>query len=227
MSWTIIPAALFGLMIGVCLNWLVDIVPHWRLNQQDGREIAPAAWRSVLLASAQAGPHPADRPRLIAEIGMLILTPIIFELSGSVWEVGMTLLLVSLLTLVALVDLKYRLILNKLLVGVALTGLLLILSGGAQTLLNMLGGAALAGSLFVAAAVVSPSGLGGGDIKLGTAIGLLFGYPTLFMPLLVGVGSAGVVTIFLLVSSRHLKTKIPYGPFLCLGALLFIIYPGL
>lgn len=226
MSWTIIPAAIFGLTIGICLNWLVDIVPRWRVNQEDGRQIGPADWRSGLLALAQAGPHAADRYRLVAEIGMLTLTPIIFEFSGSVWEAGMTLLLVSLLTLVALVDLKYRLILNKLLVGVALTGLLLILTSGALTLLNMLGGAALAGTLFIAAAAVSPSGLGGGDIKLGAVIGLLFGYPALFLPLLVGVGSAGLFTIYRLATSRNLKAKIPYGPFLCGGTLIFVIFSG-
>ncbi len=66
-------------------------------------------------------------------------------------------------------------------------------------------------------------GLGGGDIKLMAWIGALLGWQSIAFVVMTG---SLVGTIFGLAlslgSSRSLKTAIPFGPYLALGALMFI-----
>jgi prepilin signal peptidase PulO-like enzyme (type II secretory pathway) len=74
--------------------------------------------------------------------------------------------------------------------------------------------------------------LGGGDVKLALLIGLALGFPTVLWALLVGVGSGAVTAVTLLIISRrqpqkqawNRKSQIPYAPFLCLGAIIALLY---
>ena len=62
--------------------------------------------------------------------------------------------------------------------------------------------------------------IGLGDIKLLVSVGLLAGAYRLFIGVLYGALLAGAVIILLLVLRRiTLKTFIPFGPFLIIGAL--------
>ncbi len=68
-------------------------------------------------------------------------------------------------------------------------------------------------------------GLGGGDIKLTAMIGAILGVesiiPTIFAASLIGA-PYGVAVILIKGSGRN--TEIPFGPFLALGALIFIFF---
>jgi leader peptidase (prepilin peptidase) / N-methyltransferase len=87
-----------------------------------------------------------------------------------------------------------------------------------------------------AAAVVLPAGLyvlsipfgagaiGMGDLKMMISVGLLAGFYRAFTGLLVGALLSGIVIVFLLVARRvSLRTYIPFGPFLIIGALVGIL----
>lgn len=90
-----------------------------------------------------------------------------------------------------------------------------------ELLARMLLGGVFAFAPFALAAILKPSQLGGGDIKLATVMGLLFGFPNIIWVLLLTVFSGGAVALYLYFSRRgNLKMQIAYGPFLCLGALL-------
>ncbi|MBQ49751.1 MAG: prepilin peptidase [Zetaproteobacteria bacterium] len=70
------------------------------------------------------------------------------------------------------------------------------------------------------------SGMGMGDVKLLAAIGGWLGFesilPTLFIGSIVGalIGIAGIV----LKKGVDFKTELPFGPFLALGAVLYLVY---
>lgn len=68
-------------------------------------------------------------------------------------------------------------------------------------------------------------GLGLGDVKLMLVIGFLLGVDALPFVLLAGTLSALPVSLLYLAGpgGRGARTRIPFGPFLCLGAMLWIL----
>ena len=89
----------------------------------------------------------------------------------------------------------------------------------------LLGGAVAALVFIVPVFIYGPERAGIGDVKLAFFIGLIFGFSmTLYWALFVGFGSAalvGLVGILLRKMSR--KSLLPFGSFLALGAIAFLI----
>ncbi|KKW47351.1 MAG: hypothetical protein A2128_02240 [Candidatus Liptonbacteria bacterium GWC1_60_9] len=63
-------------------------------------------------------------------------------------------------------------------------------------------------------------GMGMGDVKLGGALGLLFGWPDIFMVIVFAFLAGTLVTLpQLLWKTKRLNDAVPFGPFLAVGAL--------
>ena len=77
---------------------------------------------------------------------------------------------------------------------------------------------------------VDEEALGFGDVMLAGALGLMLGWPRLILGLVTGVLLAGVFSLILILGlalARKLdlgNLYIPYGPFLILGAVLYIFF---
>ncbi len=69
-------------------------------------------------------------------------------------------------------------------------------------------------------------GMGGGDIKLLAMIGAATGVKGVLFTIFAGslAGTAGGVVAMILGKTRDTKLKIPFGPFLSLGALVYILW---
>lgn len=135
------------------------------------------------------------------------------------------LLAAAFLLVVAYIDLKQRRIPNALIYPALGVMLLFHLLVRLQSPLATLLGGGLAFLMFALAAWLRPGDLGGGDIKLATLLGITFGFPVVLWALLVGVGSGAVVAVVMIIGGgRGRKTHIPYGPFLCLGAIIALFY---
>lgn len=127
--------------------------------------------------------------------------------------------------LIASIDLRYRRIPDAL-VWPAMAGTLLLrgLPLGKHTLATILGG--LIGLLpFLLVALHSPGTLGGGDVKLAALIGLMAGFPQVLWPICLGILAGAAVAIALILAGhREARSQMPYAPFLCLGALISLLY---
>lgn len=67
--------------------------------------------------------------------------------------------------------------------------------------------------------------IGLGDIKLIFLMGLLFGYPLGYFAIVLSVWSAAIFSMVLLVLKRATaKTEIPFGAFLSISSIIFIIF---
>lgn len=128
------------------------------------------------------------------------------------------------LLVIAYLDLKQRRIPNALIYPAVVVMLLFHLLVRLQSPLATLLGGGLAFLMFALVAWLRPGDLGGGDIKLATLLGITFGFPVVLWALLLGVGSGAVVAVGMIVGGRGRKTHIPYGPFLCLGAIIALFY---
>jgi leader peptidase (prepilin peptidase)/N-methyltransferase len=156
---------------------------------------------------------------------MASLFAYLWECFGPSWELLLSAFSCSFFLLIAIIDLKYRLVLNVMVYPAMVVALLprLVLPGGGAV--TTLAGGAIGLALFLLTALLRPGSLGGGDVKLATLIGLMFGFPQTLWALALGIVVGGIVAIVLLLT-RHggLKSHIPYAPFLCLGAIVALLY---
>jgi leader peptidase (prepilin peptidase) / N-methyltransferase len=89
------------------------------------------------------------------------------------------------------------------------------------SLLGVLGG----GVFFYLIALVSRGGMGGGDIKLIAMIGAFLGWQGAFFTILSGALLGSLVGVSLMVLGKNgRKDKVPFGPFLSIGAILFTLW---
>lgn len=73
-------------------------------------------------------------------------------------------------------------------------------------------------------AIFRQDAMGFGDVKLLGAIGAYMGYQAVFFVILVSSFSGAVIGLILvLVKRKGLQSRIPYGPYLALGAVLWIL----
>lgn len=132
-------------------------------------------------------------------------------------------ILASLLITVSLIDFKYMIIPDKLnVVGLVIGALLIIYDS--SLILDKLIGSGVGFIIFSAMAFLT-SAMGGGDIKLMTALGLIFGLNgILFITAFSFIIGAFVCAILIALKTKSMKDKIPFGPFICMAALLYIFY---
>ncbi len=91
--------------------------------------------------------------------------------------------------------------------------------------MNALAGLVLGGGLFYLIALLSRGGIGGGDIKMMAMVGAFMGWKAILLTTFIGSLSGSLVGIFLIVAKgKGRKSKIPFGPFLALGALATLFF---
>jgi leader peptidase (prepilin peptidase)/N-methyltransferase len=93
--------------------------------------------------------------------------------------------------------------------------------------LAVVGAVVVPGVMFVASLPFGEGAFGMGDVKFLVAIGLLIGFLRLVIALFAGVMIGGVAIFALLIARRvTLKSYIPFGPFLIIGAIWAILLPA-
>lgn len=127
--------------------------------------------------------------------------------------------------LILVLDITHRWIPNVLLLPAAVLALVIsVLTGHPPLDKALLGGTA--GFLwFYLMAVAYRGALGAGDVKLAGLIGLMTGFPGVFVALTIGIVIGGVTAALLLVFGwKTPKSYIPYAPFLVAGALVTLVF---
>jgi leader peptidase (prepilin peptidase)/N-methyltransferase len=126
---------------------------------------------------------------------------------------------------IALVDLRRRIIPDRLTAPAAALALALAAALDPGSLPERLVAAALAGGAFLAVALVAPDGMGMGDVKLVAVLGLYLGAAVavaLVVALLAGT-AFGVAVMARRGVRAGRKAAIPFGPFLVLGGLVGLV----
>jgi leader peptidase (prepilin peptidase)/N-methyltransferase len=133
-------------------------------------------------------------------------------------------LLTSALVIVALIDLDHKIIPNTITLPGMAMGLGLSIGVLPIAPLASLFGLMTSGAIFYLIALISKGGMGGGDIKLiamiGAFLGLQGGLFTIFTSALLG---SIVGMMLILLGKKGRKDRVPYGPFLSCGAILFML----
>jgi leader peptidase (prepilin peptidase)/N-methyltransferase len=142
-----------------------------------------------------------------------------FGPSGE-WLAWLTASLLTLLLVpIFFIDLEHRLVPNVITYPGIVAGLLLAAAGG--RLVNAAIVAAGAGLVFLAIALLSRGGMGGGDVKLAAMLGAFLGWPDAAVGILLAfIGGAAVGVALIVAGLRTRKDPIPFGPALATGALI-------
>lgn len=156
--------------------------------------------------------------------------------TGPSPELGVWLLLAPLGVLLFRTDLTVKRLPDPLTLPAAVLAAGLL---GAATLLPehagswtraLLAGAGLAGGYFLLF-LISPAGMGFGDVKLALSLGIVlgwYGWGVLFLGTFAGFLLAGLYGVALVATRRATRrTAIPFGPFLLGGAFVGVLLGGL
>ena len=164
----------------------------------------------------------------MVEAGTAALFASVVLVKGANRHAWLGLVFVALLVPVALIDLEYRIIPNRLLAPAAVAAVAIQAAVDVDKLPEHLIAAAAAGGFFLLAALAYPRGMGMGDVKLAAVMGLFLGRsvaPALFAALVSGT-LVGAVVIARKGAAEGRKTAVPFGPFLALGGVVGLLAGG-
>jgi prepilin signal peptidase PulO-like enzyme (type II secretory pathway) len=89
------------------------------------------------------------------------------------------------------------------------------------------GGAIAGGILLLPSLITAGAGMGMGDVKLATFLGLALGFPYAVGALLLTAFAGGIISVLLMVTRlRGRGDPIPYAPFISAGALTVLLWRG-
>ena len=164
--------------------------------------------------------------------------PLALSAVGTIWLVPIYWLAVSGLVLGTFVDFEHMIIPDRVSLGGIVAGLLFSAlvpaMQGAPTWWAGLKAAALgaavgSGSLwavaFIGRLIFRKDAMGMGDIKLLGAIGAFLGWPAVLFTVLVSSLFGSIVGVTLVLTrQKAMQSRIPYGPYLALAALIWIFW---
>jgi len=152
---------------------------------------------------------------------------------GAVWSTVIYFIFCSALIVITFIDLDYQIIpdtitLPGMVIGFVAGSLLMpdpFMRYSRLGFLSSIIGFLAGGGLYYAIAILSKGGMGGGDIKMMAMVGALTGWKSVILTTFLGSFTGAILGIFLMIfKGKGRKTKIPFGPFLALGALITLFF---
>ncbi|MFC1883131.1 prepilin peptidase [Thermodesulfobacteriota bacterium] len=159
-----------------------------------------------------------------------VLSLALFIRYGPTYQYFLYFLFASVLITISFIDFHHKIIpdvlsLPSILIGLGVSFGLIDIKWSDSLIGIIAGGASLYIVGFVYEFLTGREGLGGGDVKLLAMIGAWMGWRAL--PLIVLMASlAGTLAalIFLIYTKKGFRTRIPFGPFLSLGAVVYLFF---
>ena len=187
---------------------------------------------------------PARAPVVEAVTGMLFAA--LYLNYGLSWTLLILLIYSTVLIILFVTDLEHFILPNVVtypslllaaLVALAVTlahyrlpWALFFSGSGFMALLNNFFLCALAGGicgalLLFMVVVLSKGGMGMGDVVLAGLLGLMVGFPLVFIALFLSILAGGIIAAALLISGRKKRREmLPFGPFLCIGGIVTLLW---
>jgi leader peptidase (prepilin peptidase)/N-methyltransferase len=234
----LLPAAVFGLLIGSFLNVVAYRLPRGESLAHPGSHCpscdAPVrpidnipllSWM-LLRGRCRGCSEPiARRYPLVEALTAVLFAAVAVVHAHDTAMLVLGLVLVAFLVPIALIDLDHRIIPNRLTAPAAVLAVVLgtALDPGGEAE-RLIAGAAAGGALLVPS-LLHPSGMGMGDAKLVGVLGLYLGRgvaPAFLVALVVGT-AVGVAIMMRKGLYAGRKTAVPFGPFLALGAVVGVL----
>ena len=158
-----------------------------------------------------------------------LLTAFVFVLLGAKFgvvnlEFLIGVIFACVMIVIAVYDFKHYLILDVVIFpALALSVFINLISGSFVD--GILGSILVSGFFLIQYLISKGSWIGFGDVKLGLLLGSLFGWKMSIILLLVSYMTGALVGTFLLIlNKKKMSSKLPFGTFLGLSAIIILIY---
>ncbi|WP_346959849.1 A24 family peptidase [uncultured Arthrobacter sp.] len=178
-------------------------------------------------------PHLAGRPtraqKITTAVAAAALCALLAWRFGAGPELPAFIVLAVIGIQLARIDIVHHLLPNRLVIPLLGAGIVLLAAasaalGGWEELVRALAGAVILFFFYFILALISPSSLGMGDVKLAAPLGLYLGYlgwSPLFYGGALGFVAGGLVSLALILKNRGNKPKeVAYGPSMLAAALI-------
>jgi len=166
----------------------------------------------------------------LVEVATALLFVAFFHEYGLSWRFLSYILLASNLLIISVIDLYLQIIPDELSISGIVVGFLMCFVTDDILWWESLLGILLGGGSFLLIAILyeklaKREGLGGGDVKLLAMIGAWLGYQSLLPTIIVSSALGSLVGItMILFRGRDFKSAIPFGPFLAIGAIVYLMW---
>jgi len=242
---------LLGTIVGSFLNVIADRLPAGKSiisppshcsacqHRLPAKDMVPIFSYLFLRGQCRYCSTPIPMRSLLVELGTGILFTFLYWHYGLGWELAITVFYCCLFVALLITDLEHTVLPNKIVypgIGVALIVATLgsifgfepksITDSGFELWIvdAAIGGGFGFGFLLIVA-LISRGGMGWGDVKLAGLIGLVAGFPLVFIAMFLAIVSGGLVAaVLLLFKLKSRKDAIPFGPFLCLAAMATLFW---
>jgi prepilin signal peptidase PulO-like enzyme (type II secretory pathway) len=239
-------AFLFGLIFGSAINaivWRVYVGRSWMRGRSQcpdcghelaARDLVPVfSWLALRGKCRYCGAPIKDHPIVELVTGATFAFAALALLPAGVVglvRLGFMVFILVMLVALAVYDQRWLILPDKLmlpLIGVTFvyTVVMAVMERAPRVLEGSLLAALLAGGAFFALVYFSKGrAMGGGDIKLAFAMGLLLGLQGTGVALLLAFNAAAIIGVTMIVlRKRKRNDHIPFGPFLVAGAVIAFV----
>jgi leader peptidase (prepilin peptidase) / N-methyltransferase len=241
----VVVCGVLGLMVGSFLNVVIwrlprgeSIVrppshcPHCDTEIKPYDNIPVLSWVLLRGRCRSCGAGISARYPLV-ELTCAVLWVAMVLRFGESWALPAYLVLVSALLALSLIDFDTFLLPNKIVYPltvalVVLLGLAAVLDDSGDDFVRALLGGAAAFTFFGIVHLISPRGMGFGDVKLSFSLGVALGWiswGSVFLGLFLGFFLGAVVGIALIATRiKSRRDHVPFGPFLAAGTVIAILF---
>jgi len=225
-----------GAVVGSFLNVCIDRLPlgmsiispashcsscQQRLGVKDLIPIFSYVWLKGRCRYCQA---PIPYRLLWVELGTGALFAFLYWHYGLSWQLLITIIYSCLFIVLTVIDLEHHIIPNKIVYpGMALALILSVVTEPGIVKAAIGGGIGLV--LLLLPALIYKGGMGFGDVKLAGLVGLVTGFPLVFVALFLAIiGGGALSAILLLLKKKRWREGIAFGPFLSLGGMATLFW---
>jgi leader peptidase (prepilin peptidase)/N-methyltransferase len=167
---------------------------------------------------------PGVRTLLLALAAGGVAAAVAWRSTLPAWALAVHLLILAILVLLTATDLEQRRLPHLLLDPLIVVAVLFVPFNPSVAWLDALIGAAVAVAFMGLLGLLVRGGVALGDLYLVAPIGLVVGWPAIFVAIFVAGLLSAVFSALLLVTRRAgLKTYIPFGPFLVAGMMVTLL----
>jgi leader peptidase (prepilin peptidase)/N-methyltransferase len=235
-------AAVGGLLLGSFLNVVAYRLPRGESLVTPGSRCpscgtpvkfydnVPVISWLLLRGRCRACGAPISARYPLVEAATAALAVAVILVKGADRDAWLGLAFVLILVPIALIDYDHQIIPNKITYPAAVAAVVigLLSSPHRPHVAEQLICGAAAGGFLLLAALAYPRGMGMGDVKLAAVMGLFLGRavaPAMLVALVTGT-LAGAAIMARKGVAEGRKTKVPFGPFLCLGSVVGLLAGG-
>ena len=239
--------ALLGAFVGSFLNVCIDRLPagksviyppshcdacRHRLAPKDLVPVFSYLWLRRRCRYCQA---PIPRRLLWVEVGSGLLFAFTYWHYGLSVDFAVITSYCCLFIVLMVIDWEHKLILNKIVYPAMVVALIISIFLPSSSItgfalpwpagVNGVIGGAIGFALLLIPALIYRGGIGWGDVKIAALIGLITGFPLVFVALLIGVVLGGAVAgILLLLKIKKRKDPIAFGSFLAVSTIITLLW---